>query len=87
VIYGTGASRIATPDLLVWADLPRWETQLRQRADRVDNLGVRNAGEKASLQYKRAYFLDWRVVDRVRQATLDRWDFLLDTSTEATRGW
>ena len=82
VIYGTGASRIATPDLLVWADLPRWENQLRQRAGRVDNLGVQNGGEKASLQYKRAYFVDWRVIDRVRRETLDRWDFLLDTATE-----
>jgi hypothetical protein len=82
VIYGAGASRIAAPDVLVWADMPRWENQLRQRAGRVDSLGVRNAGEKASLQYKRAYFVDWRVVDRVRQETLDRWDFLLDTSKE-----
>lgn len=82
VVFGTGASRIARPDLLVWADMPRWESQLRQRAGRANNLGVRNAGEKASLQYKRAYFVDWRVVDRIRQETLGRWDFLLDSTRE-----
>ena len=26
-----------------------------------------NAGQKASLQYKRAFFVDWRVVDRLKQ--------------------
>jgi hypothetical protein len=82
VVFGTGASRIARPDLLVWADMPRRECQLRQRAGRVNNLGVGNAGEKASLQYKRAYFVDWRVVDRIRQETLGRWDFLLDSTRE-----
>ena len=49
VAFGTGASRIARPDLLVWADMPRWEGQRRQRAGCVDNLGVRNVGEKALL--------------------------------------
>jgi len=82
VVFGTGASRIARPDLLVWADMPRWEGQLRQRAGRVDNLGIRNAAAKASLQYKRAYFVDWRIVDRIRRETLGRWDFLLDSSRE-----
>ena len=82
VVFGTGASRVARPDLLVWADMPRWEGQLRQRAGRVDNLGIRNAGAKASLQYKRAYFVDWRIVDRIRQETLGHCDFLLDSTHE-----
>jgi mannose-6-phosphate isomerase class I len=82
VLFGTGASRLVTPDLLVWADMPRWEGHLRQRAGRVDNLGVANAGAKASLQYKRAYFVDWRVVDRLKQDTIERWDFLLDSTIE-----
>lgn len=80
VVYGPGAALCAEADLLVYADMPRWEGQLRQRRGEVSNLGVMNRGLKASLQYKRAYFLDWRVCDRVKKETLSRWEFLLDTT-------
>jgi hypothetical protein len=81
LVVGPAASLIA-PDgaLLVFADMPRWEGQLRQRRGEVDNLGVRNRGLKASLQYKRAFFIDWRVADRLKRKTMERWDFLLDTT-------
>ena len=81
LVIGPGAALVATTSaMLVYADLPRWEAQLRQRRGEVDNLGVRNRGLKASLQYKRAFFIDWRVADRLKRATLGRWDFLLDTT-------
>jgi len=80
VVYGPGAAQCAAPDLLIYADMPRWEGQLRQRRGEVSNLGTANCGLKASLQYKRAYFVDWRVCDRVKKQTLSRWDFLLDTT-------
>ena len=68
-------------DLLLYADMPRWEGQLRQRRGEADNLGTRNRGLKASLQYKRSFFVDWRIADRLKQATMARWDYLLDTTT------
>ncbi len=80
VVYGPGAGQCVTPELLVYADMPRWEGQLRQRRGEVSNLGTANRGLKASIQYKRAYFVDWRVCDRVKKMTLSRWDFLLDTT-------
>jgi mannose-6-phosphate isomerase class I len=81
LIVGPGASLLAPDaDVLVFADMPRWEGQLRQRRATVDNLGVRNRGFKASLQYKRSFFIDWRVADRLKQATMARWDFLVDTT-------
>jgi hypothetical protein len=61
--------------------MPRWEGQLRQRRGQVTNLGISNAGEKPSLQYKRAFFVDWRVVDRLKSESLARWDYLLDSTT------
>jgi len=82
VVFGTGALRCAEPDILVYADMPRWEGQLRQRQGQVSNLGVDNAGEKASLQYKRSYFVDWRMVDGLRRESLGRWDYLLDSTME-----
>lgn len=84
VVVGPGASLLAPPEaVLVYADLPRWEGQLRQRRGEVDNLGVGNRGEKPSMQYKRSFFIDWRVADRRKRETLDRWGFLLDTTESA----
>jgi len=80
VICGPGASLCAKFDLLVYADMPRWEEQLRQRRGECGNLGMHNAGAKASLLYKRSFFIDWRACDRLKQATLEQWDFLLDTT-------
>jgi len=83
VVIGPGAALLAPkPSILVYADLPRWEAQQRQRRGAIANLGSDNRSLKASLQYKRAYFIDWRVCDRHKQHTLDRWDFLLDTCVQ-----
>ncbi len=80
-LHGSGASLVAEADVLVYADLARWEIQRRQRAGEVGNLGAANAGERASLLYKRAFFLDWRVADRHKAELLDRVDLFLDTTT------
>ena len=79
LIVGCGASLVATPDLLVYADLARWEGQLRFRRNEASNLGVENRTLAASLQYKRAYFVDWRVCDRWKRPLIARWDYVLDT--------
>ncbi len=80
-LVGTGASLVVNHDVLVYADLARWEIQARQRAGEVGNLGADNAGERASLLYKRAFFLDWRAADRLKSELLDRVDLFLDTTT------
>ena len=80
LIYGTGTSQLADPDLLVYADMPRWEGQLRFRRNKVSNLGVENKSLEASLQYKRAYFVDWRVCDRLKKILINKWDYVLDTT-------
>lgn len=84
LVAGPGASLVAPEaDVLVYADMPRWEGQLRQRRGEADNLGTRNRGLKASQQYKRGFFVDWRVADRHKRATMERWDFLLDSTDPA----
>ncbi len=82
VVIGTGATLVC-PDssLLIYADMARWELQRRQREGLIPNFGLRNFGERASLKYKRAFFLDWRAADRTRADLLPRLDFLLDTNT------
>ncbi len=80
LVVGCGASLIAEePDILVYADLARWEGQLRYRRNEADNLGVENRTLAASLQYKRAFFVDWRVCDRWKRPLITEWDFVLDT--------
>jgi mannose-6-phosphate isomerase len=39
---GCGARLLAEGDILVYADLPRWEAQNRFRRNESDNLGVEN---------------------------------------------
>lgn len=81
LVIGTGASFIAENwDLLVYCDMARWEIQLRQRAGEISNLGLDNSAERASLKYKRGYFVDWRVADRLKKALLPEIDYLLDTN-------
>lgn len=80
-IVGIGASLILSdPDLLVYADMPRWEIQLRFRRNEVGNLGASNANASFSYQYKRAFFVDWRVCDRHKVSLLDKWGYVLDTT-------
>ena len=82
VIYGIGAALLCPkPDLLVYADMARWEIQLRMRQHLVDNLGVKNRDTVDwMLLYKQGFFVDWRVCDRLKKTLFERWDFLLDTN-------
>lgn len=79
VVYGPGALLCCDPDIVVYADMARWEAQMRQRADKVSNLGVENRTLKASLQYKRSFFIDWRVCDKLKRKTYSQWDYVLDS--------
>lgn len=79
VVIGTGASVLCHADLLIYADLPRWEAQLRFRRNESSNLGVSNEQADASLQYKQAFFVDWRVADQLKTQLMGRWDYWLDT--------
>jgi len=81
VLLGPGAFLAAPANALhVYADLPRWEIQQRQRRGEIANLGSSDTSVKPSLQYKRAFFVDWRTADGLKRATMERWDYLLDTT-------
>ena len=80
LIVGCGATLVSSGDILVYADLARWEAQLRFRRNESSNLGVENRTLAWSLQYKRAFFVDWRVCDRWKRPLIAKWDFVLDTN-------
>lgn len=80
-VVGEGATLVAKRyDLLVYADMPRWEIQQRQRRGEISNLGLGDPSMNAKEQYKRSYFVDWRVLDRHKRTLLERIDYLLDTT-------
>ena len=82
LVFGIGASLLVNePHILVYADMARWEIQLRIRRNEVNNLGINNKTESFEKQYKRGYFVDWRVCDRHKKKIMESWDFVLDTNT------
>jgi hypothetical protein len=81
LVIGTGAAVVAPDaDVVVYADLTRWEIQQRQRRHEVGSLGADNAGAAAADLFKRGYFVDWRAADRWKNELLDRVDWYLDTN-------
>ena len=80
IIIGTGAALVAPEATLVYADMARWEIQMRFRRNEISNVGVDNRMERASLQYKRGFFVDWRICDRFKKTLMNKWDYVLDTN-------
>jgi mannose-6-phosphate isomerase class I len=80
LVIGCGARLLHEGDLLVYADLARWEAQNRFRRNEISNLGVENRTLAPGLKYKRAFFVDWRVCDRWKRPLMGQWDFVLDTN-------
>ena len=75
VVFGFGASLLPY-DHLVYVDLTRWEIQLRFRRG-MPNFSADNPREDNLKKFKRGYFADWRVADRIKQAHYLRADFLV----------
>lgn len=81
LVVGTGASLMSPPRAtLIYADLARWEIQLRWRRGEIGNLGLNNPQEDFSLKHKCGFFAEWRAADRLKRALLPTIDFLLDTN-------
>ena len=74
LVYGVAAA-VCCPesDIYVYADMARWEIQMRFRSGRLSNWLDDNAGEDALRLYKRGFFADWRALDRAcRVASVPR---------------
>lgn len=81
VIYGVGAALVSKGSLLVYADMARWEIQMRYRKG-MGNWGAGNGDEDFFRKYKRSFFVEWRVADRHKFSQFDDIDFLLDTNVD-----
>jgi mannose-6-phosphate isomerase class I len=80
LVYGTGASLVCPGDVLIYADLARWEIQQRYRSGEIGNWLTDNRPEDPLRKYKRGFFVEWRVADRHKKEFFQRVDFFLDTN-------
>ena len=79
LVYGVGASLICEGDLLVYADLARWEIQLRF-AKGGTNWKIANSSAPKLAKFKQGFFVEWRMADRLKRRLLKKIDYLLDTN-------
>lgn len=80
VIYGVGASLVTNGDILIYADLARWEIQQRYRSKEFGNWKMDNHDEDILQKYKRGFFVEWRVSDRHKKALYNDMQYYLDTN-------
>ena len=81
LVYGTGASLLTKGDLLIYADLARWEIQTRYKSG-MTNLNSDNANAPFLSKYKQGFFLEWRMADKLKNSLFDSIDLLLDTNVK-----
>lgn len=82
IVYGVGASYVCQDlsAVIAYLDMARWEIQQRFRHDEAANIGFHNEKQRASLQYKQAFFVDWRICDRWKKQIWKRIDVFIDTN-------
>ena len=65
LVYGVGASLVERADITIYADITRWEIQLRFRKGQ-DNWHTAMHDLPQRAKYKRGYFAEWRWGDRIK---------------------
>ena len=83
LVYGVGASLVHPGDIQIYADITRWEIQLRYRRG-MDNWRTARQNLPKLEKYKRGYFAEWRWADKVKNQLLPTMDFYLDMTSQAS---
>lgn len=78
IVYGFGAIQIPF-DHLIYLDITRWEIQCRFRQG-MPNLTANNKDEDTLRKFKRGYFVEWRVADRIKLDHYQNSLYILDAS-------
>lgn len=79
IVYGFGAQLVSKGDLLIYADLARWEIQQRYR-NKMPNYKCDNYDEDTLKKIKRGFFVEWRIADKHKRRLFDDIDYVLDTN-------
>lgn len=81
LIIGVGASLIRQPDILIYADIARWEIETRMK-NGMSNWKTQNADTVFTKKFKQGYFVEWRLGDRHKKHLLSDLDFYIDTNEQ-----
>lgn len=82
LIIGIGASLISSGDILIVADMARWEIQLRYR-NGMSNMNTENSDAPILSKYKQGFFFDWRVADKQKKQLFSTMDYIMETNKPA----
>ena len=80
IVYGCGARLLGRPDVLIYADMARWEIQCRFRAGRIPDWKCAEPTDDPLKKFKWGYFFVWRAADKHKMRFFDEVDFFLDTN-------
>ncbi|MEO0469491.1 MAG: hypothetical protein AAF206_07725, partial [Bacteroidota bacterium] len=72
LVHGIGAHLIWEPDILIYADMSRWELMQRFRRKDISNIGVSNQHESFQLQNLWSYCIDSRICNRIKKDLIQR---------------
>lgn len=81
IIYGIGAALIPA-NKIIYFDLARWEIQQRFRKENLENWTSDNHKEDILKKYKRAFFIEWRVLDNHKKRLLNKIDYYIDSNMQ-----
>lgn len=76
IVYGFGASLIPH-DHLIYIDMTRWEIETRYRAG-MPNWTAENHDEDKLRKFKRGYFVEWFIADKLKQRVFETADYIMD---------
>ncbi len=86
IIIGPAAALAGWDAAILYIDLPKNELQFRMRAGAVNNLGA-SQFEAAFKMYKRAFFVDWVLLNDHKKAILNKLDAIADGQWPDTINW
>lgn len=85
ILYGFGASLISSAGIQVYVDVPKDRGQQLAAQGKTCNVGAATP-ESFGEMYKRFYFVDWPMLNRVKHTTLPQVHLFIDgTESEAPR--
>ena len=80
IVVGYGASLVVPESAnIIYIDMARWEIIQRFRQQEIRAIGVDDRKEPTSIQYKRGYFIDWKIADRHKDSIFNKISYWIDT--------